>query len=136
MRVALFILSLVGAATFALLLLSAFLTLNLTAMTLAALGLAISLPFPGRMMVAALGGWAPSCVARWASAFPLGQPSRSLPPPTFDLPKRCHRPPSIYRNDDVRAQFHALYDRKMQAWPSPFEDRFLDTQHRTVHVVV
>jgi len=126
MRVAFFILSLLGAAILALLLLSAFLTANLTAMMLAALGLAVALPFPGRMMVAALGGWGTFLRAAAGAGLVLGT--------TFTI--LAHRPTSIYRSDDVRAQFHALYDEKMQAWPGPFEDRFLDTEYGTVHVIV
>jgi pimeloyl-ACP methyl ester carboxylesterase len=126
MRVALFILSMLGAATFALLLLSAFLTINVTAMILAAFGLAIALPVPGRMMVAALGGWGAFLRGAVGVGLVLGTSFTIL----------AHRPPSIYRSDEVRSQFHALYDEKMQAWPLPFEDRFLDTEYGTVHVVV
>lgn len=126
MRVALFTLSLLGAAAFALLLLSAILTTNPPALVLATLGLAIALPFPGRMMGSAFGGWGTFARGAVGVGLVVGTAFTIL----------THRPPSIYASDDVRAKFHALYDEKMQAWPLPFEDRFLDTEYGKVHVVV
>ena len=126
MGVVLLVVSLLGAALFALLFASSFLTANVTAMIFATLGLAIALPFPGRPMVAALGRWGALVRALLSVGLILGTGFSLL----------AHRPPSIYRSDDVRSQFRALYDEKMQEWPLPFEDRFLDTEYGTVHVVV
>lgn len=126
MRFVLLVLSLLGAAVFALLLTSSVLTANLTSMMLASAGLAIALPFPGRSMVAALGKWGTLLRAVLGVALIFGTAFTML----------AHRPASIYRSDDVRAQFHAIYDERMQGWPLPFEDRYLDTEYGTVHVVV
>lgn len=126
MRTVLFLLSLAGAAIFALLLTSSLLTANLTAAVLAAFGLAIALPVPGRSMAAAMGGWGTLARAVLGVGLALGTAFALL----------AHRPASIYKSDAVRAEFHALYDEKMRGWPLPFEDRFLDTDYGTVHVIV
>jgi len=126
MGIFLFILSTLGAAIFALLLTSSLLVANLMAMILAVIGLAIALPVPGRSMVAALGKWGTALRAVVGVFLVLAT--------AFSL--LAQRSSSIYASDDIRAQFHALYDEKMQEWPLPFEDRFLDTEYGTVHVVV
>ena len=43
---------------------------------------------------------------------------------------------SIYASPEVKAQFMAIYNEKMQEWPVPYEDIFLDTEYGTVHVIV
>lgn len=43
---------------------------------------------------------------------------------------------SIYHSSQIRAQFLEIYDRKMQDWPVPYEDAYLDTRYGTVHVIV
>jgi pimeloyl-ACP methyl ester carboxylesterase len=126
MRIVPSALSLFGAAFFTILLTSAVLTANPGAMLLAALGLALALPFPGRSLVVMLGNWGSFLRVLLSVVLVLGTGFSLL----------AHRPPSIYRSDEVRAQFHALYDEKMQDWPLPFEDRFLETDYGTVHVVV
>jgi pimeloyl-ACP methyl ester carboxylesterase len=42
---------------------------------------------------------------------------------------------SIYKSPEIRARFLALYDQKMQEWPVPYEDIYLDTRYGKVHVV-
>jgi pimeloyl-ACP methyl ester carboxylesterase len=43
---------------------------------------------------------------------------------------------SIYASPEVKAQFIEIYDEKMEEWPVPYEDIFLDTEYGTVHVIV
>jgi pimeloyl-ACP methyl ester carboxylesterase len=43
---------------------------------------------------------------------------------------------SIYASPEVKERFMAIYDEKMQGWPVPFEDVFLDTEYGTVHIIV
>jgi len=118
--------SLVGVLYFALILISSVLTGNWIALGLAAVGLAVALPFPGRSIVAALGGY----------GVPLRAATGAVLIAATMFAMLAVRPGSIYRNDSVRAQFHDLYDEKMVDWPLPFEDRFLETGYGTVHVVV
>jgi pimeloyl-ACP methyl ester carboxylesterase len=42
---------------------------------------------------------------------------------------------SIYASPEVKAQFMAIYDKKMGEWPVPYKDIFLDTEYGTVHVI-
>lgn len=42
---------------------------------------------------------------------------------------------SIYNTPEVRARFEELYDAKMQEWPVPYDDLFVDTRFGTVHVI-
>jgi pimeloyl-ACP methyl ester carboxylesterase len=121
-----FLLSLLGVVFFAVLLASALLTSNLTAIVLAALGLALAFPVPGGSVLAGLGNWGAALRVAGSVALVLATAYALL----------AHRPPSIYASDAVRARFHALYDEKMREWPLPFEDRFLETDLGTVHVVV
>lgn len=118
--------SIIGAAIFALLLVSTVLTANWIALVFALVGLLIALPIPGRTVVASLGGW--GVVLRAVSGLVL------LCATAFAI--LAFRPPSVYRSDEVRAEFHKLYDEKMQGWPIPFEDQFLETDYGTVHVLV
>jgi pimeloyl-ACP methyl ester carboxylesterase len=118
--------SLAAAALFALLLLSSILTGNWMATALVGVGLAVSLPVPGRRLAAGLGRWAPAL--RAVTGFGL------LAATGYAM--LAFHPPSIYRDDSIRAQFHALYDQKMRSWPLPYEDRFIDTDYGPVHVIV
>jgi len=43
---------------------------------------------------------------------------------------------SIYSTPEVKQQVYASYDEKMEEWPVPYEDVFLDTQYGVVHVIV
>jgi pimeloyl-ACP methyl ester carboxylesterase len=43
---------------------------------------------------------------------------------------------SIYKSPEVRARLMQIYDEKMQDWPVPYEDVFINTQYGTVHVIV
>lgn len=43
---------------------------------------------------------------------------------------------SLYKTPEIKARFYELYDQKMTEWPVPYEDRFLDTQYGTVHVII
>lgn len=126
MGVLLFVLSLLGAALFALLLVSAILIGNWAAMLLGGIGLAIALPTPGRALVVAAGGWGTALRAILGAGLLLATAFALL----------AFRPASIYRGEDIRAEFYALYDEKMGAWPIPFEDRFLETEYGVVHVIV
>jgi pimeloyl-ACP methyl ester carboxylesterase len=126
MKFLLLILSLLGAALFALLVVSGVLTGNGIALGLAATGLLVALPVPGRALGAALGGWGPALRAFLGVALFLATAFAML----------AQRPASIYRSDAVRAEFHRLYDEKMAGWPLPYEDRFLDTDYGKIHVIV
>jgi pimeloyl-ACP methyl ester carboxylesterase len=42
---------------------------------------------------------------------------------------------SIYNSPEVEAQFMERYDAKMQQWPIPYEDLFIETSYGTVHVI-
>ena len=42
---------------------------------------------------------------------------------------------SIYRSPEIKARFIEIYDEKMEEWPIPYEDLFLDTQYGVVHVI-
>ena len=116
----------IAAALFALLILSAILTGNWAALSLAALGLAVALPWPGRGIVAAFGGWGPALRALAGVVLLLATGYAML----------AWRPASIYKSDAVRAQFHEIYDAKMAGWPLPFEDRVVATEYGAVHVIV
>lgn len=126
MKKVLRVLSYLGAALFALFLMSGILTGNENAALLAGLGLAVALPVPGGARSATPGvrgkairaGLGVSLVVATAVAI-LG-----------------YRPDSVYRSDEIRARFHDIYDQKMRDWPIPFEDRFLQTDYGTVHVIV
>lgn len=43
---------------------------------------------------------------------------------------------SIYKSPEVEARFMEMYDEKMEAWPVPSEDVFVDTAYGQVHVIV
>ena len=43
---------------------------------------------------------------------------------------------SIYKSPEVEARFLEMYDEKMEAWPVPYEDVFVDTAYGQVHVIV
>ncbi len=124
MRALPLIFSLLGAILFALFGVSALLAGNWLALALSVIGLAVALPFPGRNAAAGLGR--PAMRAILATLLAGGVVFAML----------MHRPATIYRSDDVRSQFHAIYDAKMEGWPLPFEDRYLETEYGVVHVVV
>lgn len=42
---------------------------------------------------------------------------------------------SIYKSPEIKARLMAIYDEKMQDWPVPYQDIFLDTQYGKVHVI-
>ena len=42
---------------------------------------------------------------------------------------------AIYKSPDVKARFLEMYDAKMEAWPVPYEDVFVDTDYGRVHVI-
>lgn len=126
MGILLTILALLGAALFALLLVSAILTGNWMAGVLAAIGLAIALPWPGRMLVGALGGWRVALRAAVGVAL-VGATGYAM---------LAYRPASIYKSEAARARFYEIYDEKMAGWPLPFEDRMIETGYGTIHVVV
>jgi pimeloyl-ACP methyl ester carboxylesterase len=46
------------------------------------------------------------------------------------------QPTSIYKSPKVEARFLEMYDEKMEAWPVPYEDVFVDTAYGQVHVIV
>jgi len=43
---------------------------------------------------------------------------------------------SIYASPEVKEEFFRIYDEKMEEWPLPYEDLFLDTGYGRVHVIV
>ena len=43
---------------------------------------------------------------------------------------------SIYKNSEIEQGLMAIYDRRMTEWPVPYEERFLDTVHGRVYVVL
>ncbi len=43
---------------------------------------------------------------------------------------------SIYNSPEVEARFLEIYDEKMNDWPVPYEDVFIDTKYGRVHVIV
>lgn len=43
---------------------------------------------------------------------------------------------SIYKSPDTQARLQEIYDEKMEGWPVPYEDVFLDTDYGVVHVIV
>ena len=43
---------------------------------------------------------------------------------------------SIYKSPEVKARLMEIYDEKMQEWPVPYKDVFVDTQYGKVHVIV
>jgi len=43
---------------------------------------------------------------------------------------------AIYNSPEVKARFLEMYDAKMEAWPVPYEDVFVDTDYGQVHVIV
>jgi pimeloyl-ACP methyl ester carboxylesterase len=49
---------------------------------------------------------------------------------------RVSKPQSIYTSEEARSRLHQIYDEKMQEWPVPFEDRYIETVYGSVHVVV
>jgi len=42
---------------------------------------------------------------------------------------------SVYKSPEIEARFMEIYDEKMQDWPVPYEDIFVDTQYGKVHVI-
>ena len=42
---------------------------------------------------------------------------------------------SIYKSPEIEARFMEIYDEKMNEWPVPFEDLYVDTQYGVVHVI-
>jgi pimeloyl-ACP methyl ester carboxylesterase len=42
---------------------------------------------------------------------------------------------SVYKSPEVKARFMEIYDEKMNDWPVPYEDIFIDTQYGSVHVI-
>jgi pimeloyl-ACP methyl ester carboxylesterase len=42
---------------------------------------------------------------------------------------------SIYKSPEVKAQFMEIYDEKMEEWPVPYGDIYLDTRYGKVHVI-
>lgn len=126
MGIVLSAISFLGATLFALLLYSTILTGNWMAMSLAVIGLLVALPIWGRSLVSKLGGWARALRSVVGVLLLCATVYAIL----------TYRPPSIYRSEEVRTEFHDLYDEKMLGWPLPFEDRFVKTAYGTVHVVV
>jgi len=47
-----------------------------------------------------------------------------------------NRPTSVYKSPEIKARFMEMYDEKMQEWPVPYEDLFVDTSYGKVHVIV
>lgn len=47
-----------------------------------------------------------------------------------------NQPISIYKSPQVEARFVEMYDEKMEAWPVPYEDVFVDTAYGQVHAIV
>jgi pimeloyl-ACP methyl ester carboxylesterase len=43
---------------------------------------------------------------------------------------------SIYNSPGVKARFLEIYDEKMEQWPVPYHDVFLDTRYGPVHLIV
>jgi pimeloyl-ACP methyl ester carboxylesterase len=66
-------------------------------------------------------GWAVSIVVLLAAFVWLGS---------------INKPTSIYRTPEFEAKFMEMYDAKMEAWPVPYEDVFVDTRYGKVHVIV
>jgi pimeloyl-ACP methyl ester carboxylesterase len=66
-------------------------------------------------------GWAVSIVVLLAAFYLLGS---------------INKPTSIYKSPEVEAWFMEMYDEKMEAWPVPYEDVFVDTKYGKVHIIV
>ena len=45
-------------------------------------------------------------------------------------------PESIYKDQATQDKLMSIYDEHMQAWPDPYEIRFLDTKYGKVHIIV
>jgi pimeloyl-ACP methyl ester carboxylesterase len=43
---------------------------------------------------------------------------------------------AIYNSPEVKSRFIEMYDLKMEKWPVPYEDIFIDTEYGKVHVIV
>ena len=43
---------------------------------------------------------------------------------------------SIYKSPEIKERFVEIYDEKMEDWPVPYEDLFVDTRYGKVHVIV
>jgi pimeloyl-ACP methyl ester carboxylesterase len=43
---------------------------------------------------------------------------------------------SIYKSPEVEKRLMAIYNEKMETWPVPYQDVFLETEYGTVHVIV
>lgn len=54
----------------------------------------------------------------------------------FVVVGNLNRATSVYKSPQIKAQFMEIYDEKMQEWPVPYEDVFVDTQYGKVHVIV
>jgi pimeloyl-ACP methyl ester carboxylesterase len=115
------------AAIFGLATISFFL-MGLAPQAMALLGITLVLLPPVRALIEHFAGrplpwwvWSVSIVVLLAAFVPLGNVNRST---------------SIYKSPEVRARFMEMYDEKMQAWPVPYEDVFVDTACGNVHVIV
>lgn len=42
----------------------------------------------------------------------------------------------VYSSPEVQARHMAIYDSKMERWPTPYEDVYVDTSYGTMHVIV
>ena len=54
----------------------------------------------------------------------------------FVLLSTRNKPTSIYYTPEHEAKLMSMYDARLQAWPVPFETRYVDTQYGKVHVIV
>jgi len=54
----------------------------------------------------------------------------------FVVVGNLNRATSIYKSPEIKARFMEMYDEKMQEWPVPYEDVFIDTSYGKVHVIV
>jgi pimeloyl-ACP methyl ester carboxylesterase len=46
------------------------------------------------------------------------------------------KPTSIYYTPEHEAKLMKMYDARLEAWPVPYETRFVDTQYGKVHVII
>ncbi len=54
----------------------------------------------------------------------------------FIVVGNLNRPTSIYKSPEIEARFMEIYSEKMEEWPVPYEDVFVDTSYGKVHVIV
>jgi pimeloyl-ACP methyl ester carboxylesterase len=54
----------------------------------------------------------------------------------FVLLSTRNKPTSIYYTPEDEAKLMALYDARLEAWPVPYESRYVDTEYGKVHVII